>query len=344
LKAAGENISLALKSQHLPPDTLLKSIPVADVNSIGFKTFAYFNKTSQNQPEGFDLKSIPFPFYLDDMKSQFVRVQLFLDTSKMSVDDSSYLVLLTELWLQSPLKHPDTGEVETLQELIAKRSAVLVSLKNNLGYDGSKFSPGTYSHLLMFNVEATIEKYSEAIHILRDTLFNVDFTEERVRTVISQLLNGIPGDKLSAATVVKTLADNMYFNDKNNIHFSSFLRQQKFLNASLQLLKDDPTKLIRKLSAIREALVTPANCMAFVSVELSRLQLVVGKDGAEVWKNFFPETSPSINLLRRDVSKEIEIIPEYFNRNKFPNLRHAIIGLPGKKFENIIILSWEVKN
>jgi Zn-dependent M16 (insulinase) family peptidase len=120
----------------------------------------------------------------------------------------------------------------------------------------------------MFNVEATIEKYSEAIHILRDTLFNVDFTEERVRTVISQLLNGIPGDKLSAATVVKTLADNMYFNDKNNIHFSSFLRQQKFLNASLQSLKDDPTKLIRKLSAI-----------------------------------------------------------------------HAIIGLPGKKFENIIILS-----
>ena len=61
----------------------------------------------------------------------------------------------------------------------------------------------------MFNVEAAVEKYSDAISILRDTLFNVEFTEERVRTVISQLLNGIPGDKLSAATVVKSLSDNM---------------------------------------------------------------------------------------------------------------------------------------
>ena len=136
---------------------------------------------------------------------------------------------------------------------------------------------------------------------------------------------------LFTALLKKVNIWNRYFNDKNNIHFASFLRQQKFLNASLNSLKDDPTKLIGKLSAIREALVRPDNCMAFISVELNRLQSVVGKNGAEPWINFFPESSPSNNILRRDVSREIEIIPEYSNRNKNPKLRHAIIGLPGKK-------------
>jgi Zn-dependent M16 (insulinase) family peptidase len=41
---------------------------------------------------------------------------------------------------------------------------------------------------LFFNLEAAVEKYSEAVNILKETLFNVEFTEERVRSIISQLL------------------------------------------------------------------------------------------------------------------------------------------------------------
>jgi Zn-dependent M16 (insulinase) family peptidase len=70
---------------------------------------------------------------------------------------------------------------------------------------------------IFFNLESSVEKYAEAVEILRETLFNVEFTEERVRSLISQLLNGIPGEKLSASTVVKSLADNLYFNDKGSI-------------------------------------------------------------------------------------------------------------------------------
>ena len=262
--------------------------------NIGPRLFAYFNQTSEVQPEVFNLKSIPFPFYIDDIKSQFVRLHFFMDTSKLPPEEAPYLVLLTELWLQSPLKHPDTGVVESLKDLIAKISKDLVSFKNTLGYDGSKFSPGGYSHLLIFNLEATVEKYLEAINLLKDTLFNVQFTEERVRSIISQLLNGIPGEKLSASNVVKSLSDNIYYNKRNNVYYASFLRQQKFLNSSLALLKDDPAKLINKLSLIKESLVRRDNCMAFMSVELQKLQQVVGDDGADVWRNFFPNAKGPI--------------------------------------------------
>ncbi len=132
----------------MPPEDFLQKIPVADVNSITFKTFSYYNQTSEIQPEAFNLQSIPFSFFLDDMKSQFIRIHFFLDTSKLPSGDIPYLVLLTELWLLSPLKDPETGNVGTLQELVAQRSKNLVSIKNTLGYDGSKFNPGSYSHLV----------------------------------------------------------------------------------------------------------------------------------------------------------------------------------------------------
>ena len=184
LQAAGDKIALALKSQHLPPNEVLRSFPVPDVDSITYKSFDYYNQTGENQPEGFELKSIPFPFHLNDMKSQFVRLHFLMDTSKLPPEDAPYLVLLTELWLQSPLRHPDTGKLENLQELIARRSRDVVSLKNSLGHDGSKFDPGSFSHLLFFHLEAVTEKYSEAIGILKETLFNVEFTEERIRSII----------------------------------------------------------------------------------------------------------------------------------------------------------------
>ena len=44
----------------------------------------------------------------------------------------------------------------------------------------------------MFFVEATEDKYMEAIMLLKQSLFDVEFTEERAKTVISQLLNSIP--------------------------------------------------------------------------------------------------------------------------------------------------------
>ena len=133
LQAAGDKIASALKSQHLPPNEVLRSFPVPDVDSITYKSFDYYNQTGENQPEGFELKSIPFPFHLNDMKSQIVRLHFLMDTSKLPPEDAPYLVLLTELWLQSPLRHPDTGKLENLQELIARRSRDVVSLKNSLG-------------------------------------------------------------------------------------------------------------------------------------------------------------------------------------------------------------------
>ena len=46
---------------------------------------------------------------------------------------------------------------------------------------------------MMFSFEAHLNKFEESMKLFRVTLHMVEFTEERARTVILQLLNSIPG-------------------------------------------------------------------------------------------------------------------------------------------------------
>ena len=56
----------------------------------------------------------------------------------------------------------------------------------------TRLTAAAFSPQIMFFVEATEDKYMEAIMLLKQSLFDVEFTEERAKTVISQLLNSIP--------------------------------------------------------------------------------------------------------------------------------------------------------
>jgi len=46
---------------------------------------------------------------------------------------------------------------------------------------------------MMFSFEAHLDKFEESMRLFKETLHMVEFTEERARTVILQLLNSIPG-------------------------------------------------------------------------------------------------------------------------------------------------------
>ena len=50
LAHAGQKIANALQSQKLPSSDVLQSVPVADATSITFKSFEFFNYTTEQQP------------------------------------------------------------------------------------------------------------------------------------------------------------------------------------------------------------------------------------------------------------------------------------------------------
>ncbi len=76
------------------------------------------------------------------MSTQFVRYYLFLDMSSVKPEDRPYLVLLTELWLQSPMVVRGGRRLE-LADVIKRRSEVALTMYNDMGYKGSTFAPGS---------------------------------------------------------------------------------------------------------------------------------------------------------------------------------------------------------
>ena len=108
----------------------------------------YYNRTTEQKPDGFDLTQIPFKFHLDNINSQFIRFYAFLDTSNLPEEDKPWLVLLTELWLQSPLKID--GKLVPLSDVISRRSNEALTFYNDMGFKGSTFSPGSQSRQMMW--------------------------------------------------------------------------------------------------------------------------------------------------------------------------------------------------
>ena len=257
LLQAASTLENAIESQELPPNEVLASVSVANVSSITYRKLAYYNYTTiggwefgdaytervpdkasfdsffpvdvngSSRPAVFDIKEIPFRFHFDDINSQFVRIFFFLDMSDISPQDKPYAVLLTQLWLDSPIKNG--SKIISLDDVLQLRSTEALSFYNDLGYKGSTFIPGSQSHLQMFYVEAKMEKYESAVSLLKDALLNVEFTISRAKSMVSKLLNRIPAKKQTASTVVNALYDNIYFNNQTFIHSASFLRQANFL-------------------------------------------------------------------------------------------------------------------
>jgi hypothetical protein len=104
-------------------------------------------------------------------------------------------------------------------------------------------------------------------------------------------LNSIPSEKLSAAKIVNSLSDNIFFGDDSIIHTASFLRQQKYLIQALESLRVNPGRLIGKFHEIRKSILRPDNCFAFLTADLEVLNRNYGERSTRPWLEFFPESS-----------------------------------------------------
>ncbi len=324
LDKAGQRIEQALKSQVLPPPEVLKSIPIADVNSIKFRKMFYYNHTTEKQPGGFNLKEIPYHFQLDDVNSQFVRFYVFLDTRDIALEDKLYLVMLTELWLVSPLIK--NGSIEPYESVLQRRSKTALSFYNDLGYKGSTFSPGSYSDLIMFFGEAELSNYDKVIEMLREALFDVEYNIDKIKSLLAQALNSIPSMKLSASSMNSALFDNLFFNNQSTIHASSVLRQQKFLEKLQDLINDNPGHLIGKLHQLRKTILQPKNMFVQMATSLERLTNSFA-DPAQPWIEFFKSLPDGGSLA--SLEQRFPTVSEYEYADASPSVRHAIIGIPG---------------
>ncbi|CAB4060734.1 Uncharacterized protein C05D11.1 [Lepeophtheirus salmonis] len=233
--AAKETARIKTQKKDLGEEkSLLKSFPLGNVDSIKFRNLNYYN-LSNGSPPSFNISAVPFKAHLDDVKSDVIRIYFVIDFSTITnPEDRALVPLLYELWTQLPITL-ENGTYLDLSELVRYRTETAIRFRNYFGNKGSTFRPGSQSENILFYIETLPEKYNASIQLLKDTLFRPKFTSERFKSVIQQILNGIPVKKSSPSKVLDAILDNIYFKDNTYIHHASFLRLQK---TAVSLLND----------------------------------------------------------------------------------------------------------
>lgn len=328
LKSAGDKVKRAIDSQALPPNSVLETVPTAGVDSIAWRKLVHYNHSSKPGPQGFDLAGIPFRFYFDDIRSQFVRVYMFLDMANVPEEDKPYLVILTETWLDAPIKLAN-GTVLHHDDVIKNRSKTAQSFYNDIGYKGGIFTPGSQSHLMMFYAEARDENYLDVVEMMKNALLNVEFSADRAKSKLSQLLNRIPGLKSKASSVTSALYDNIYFRKDSMMHHTSFLRQKRILQSAIEELEKSPGTLIARLHRLRQLIVTPQTCFVHMAADSKRLVELHGENTpTDVWKSFYDDAQTALEPTpERDMSKRYPLFSEHTFRDPRPSYRHAIVSI-----------------
>jgi Zn-dependent M16 (insulinase) family peptidase len=245
---------------------------------------------------------------------------MFLDTSEIAVEDQMYLSLLSNLWLQCPLKRSD-GTTVSFEEVTKQREKTALSFGNYIG--------GSQSQFVRFVARTKVDNYEEVVKLFQDALYDVDFTNERAKTRIARVLNSIPHAKQDAGTIVSAVYDNIFFNNQTYLHASSFLRQKQFLEKVKDELDSNPDVLINKLQELRRTIVKSKNTFVYVNTNLKQLVDAHGENAAKVWTNFFKTENENDHLSEEIMSKRYPIIQESVYRDQNPKVRHAIVGLPG---------------
>lgn len=316
-----EIIEAAINSQTLPPKQVLSKIPLGDVNAIRFRPLSSYNRTIPTNRV--DLKNMPFKIHIDDVRSKFVQVYLFMDTKALTKREKMLMPLLLDTWLLSPLRKD--GIIEPIESVVKRRSKAILHIANSLGFDGSTFSPGAYADALIIEAQAEIEKFSNAVDYLGDALNYPYFTDQKLSSGASNLLNNMPSLKQSATGILRTLFDGLFFDTNSTIHVTNFIRQKQFLENLVEELKEDPDKLVSEMYDIVGKLVRSNSSFIYLGTDMNELTSQYGKD-LLLLNNIFNKTETQDEHL----AERFEVSPESDYRRKDQHaVRHVIYGAAG---------------
>ncbi|XP_029633499.1 uncharacterized protein C05D11.1 [Octopus sinensis] len=314
----------AIESNEIKPeDDILSSLPVPDVSCIQFhplRPYCNYRSKDCDKSDVFPIDDIPFKFQLDDLQTNFVQITAVLDTVNIPKELRYFLPLYLETLFESPILR--NGELVSHKTIVAELQSDTLENHASLGIDGSKFFCGSFSQALMISLKVEREKYHKGVQWLKELLYKVQFTKDRLKIGATKIVNDVPMLKRRGPAVVRTVLYSLLYNRDSNISVTSMLRQSKFLTDVLAQLDTNPDGVIEKMEKLRSVLTKGDNLCIHMTANLKLLKLDVPPE--QPWKTFIPDsceqcTDKSRPFLRRtsEYIQPLEAIPN----------PHVIIGI-----------------
>jgi len=276
LAKKGDELESAIEqNEEEPPLDLITSMKVPSTDSIrfhGIETITNVQLTDHSavKTEKLQISEIPFSVQVDDIKSLFLQLTVILDTSALPEDLRFYLPLFADIIFESPILRD--GKLIPHDEIVKQLAADTLTNSASTGICGDTFHPGKFSTAFMLQLKMEVNNFEKGIQWLRELLYCVQFTAERIKIVGNRIINDIPSAKRNGKKVAQALINDIYFVRESNYFVSNVIRQQKFLAQTMEKLLNEPQQVIDDMEKMRQIITNPRSIQLFIAVDATKLQ------------------------------------------------------------------------
>ena len=311
LAAKAKELEDAIASQTLPGEDVLQKIPLGNVNKIQFRTLQPYNRT-MNPDNAIDFSALPFKVQVNDVKSTFVTVNIYIDllSANFTIEQRRYLPLFIDMWTKSPMIK--NGTITDIGGVIKRYHKYLI-----------KFQMGQSHSYVEMGGQMELSKLEEAISFIHDRINYPYFNENDLKTTVNIRLNkGTP----SATRILSGLLDGIYYTNQTFDHHTSHLVQKNFLTKIQEKIDNNQTQsIIDDLYAMTRILGNSQKRFLHIAGNVQKLTEKYGSK-LEIFSKIFNSTKT--NESQEDLSQRYEFPKEseYRNEERTPN-QHVALGV-----------------
>ncbi|XP_050528273.1 uncharacterized protein C05D11.1-like [Daktulosphaira vitifoliae] len=275
-----------------PPNEMLTSVKIPNVEFIQFLTYDTFSSNSINQHNLFKTSEVPLFVEIDNIKSNFVYMNAFINTKDLALNLRKYLPIVVDLIMESTVIQ--NGVKLDYMDVIAELEKDTVSWNSSVGIGSTSwFSCGTFSSVVILSLNVEPEKYNKSINWLHNFLYNTIITKEKFSITLSKIINEVSCYRRDGSHMLKDILRNMiYKQDSNNYTFST-LRQYKFLTSLQKTIEtEEGWQVVNEdLNKLKLFLANPDMIKLHITGNLDKLCVII------------PEASVTLQKIIPDNSK-----------------------------------------
>ncbi|ANQ08190.1 Uncharacterized protein PCOAH_00025010 [Plasmodium coatneyi] len=232
-----------------------------------------------------DLKRVIFPIQLSHIPSNFVSINVLINSSNVDEELQKYIPLLSYLLFETDVEVNKTNvkcELFT-EELI--RHTINYCCNYGLGGNAKNFRAGSLGNILCIQIVGLYEHYEKLFDLLFLSMFKMTLTVERMEIILKSAYQNL----LQKKTKPKTLVVNMEYALrylKNSPSGIVSIGQQEMI---LELIEDknNLTQLYDKLNTLKAQLFDLNNCVIAIDANFCKIKNVFSW-----YDRWFEVTSP----------------------------------------------------
>ncbi|XP_073941538.1 uncharacterized protein C05D11.1-like [Choristoneura fumiferana] len=267
-------------NERPPPAGTLAAVPVPACDNLKCHKISTWTPDSEPCPH-FDLTQLPIYARVHSVKTNFVYINLIFDTTSMDQSTRKWLPLLLNALAECPVRRG--AELVPHEDVISETEQLTVLFNNDMGFGRSgNFSVGQFGNYVHVETRCEPGDYEAVVNHLYEVLYAAEITKERLLVFAQRLINDVAQVRRSGHKMVYDLLRDSLYSHDSNIHWSSVLRQHRFLKELVEHLNAGGDSAAVALQDAKNAFKTlTANVWLHLATDFDRYPLSV-----EPWKRF----------------------------------------------------------